>query len=70
MNYIDFFPELSDKQLDRLSEFLSNASLLSVASLVIPNIFGFDKLNILDLTLGLVLTAAFLSTSLIIIRRD
>lgn len=66
---VDIIPELNDKQLDRLSDFLSNASLLSVASLVIPNIFGVDKLNVFDLTLGLGMTIGFLFTSLILIRK-
>lgn len=66
---MDIIPELNDKQLDRLSEFLSNLSLVSVASLVIPNIFRVDKFNVFDLTLGLVLTAAFLLLSMILIRK-
>ena len=50
---MDFIPEFNDKQLDRLSEFLSNTSLLSLASLVFPNLFRIDKPNMLDLKLGL-----------------
>lgn len=66
---MDFVPELNDKQLDRLSEFLSNTSLLSLASLVFPNIFGIDRPNMLDLTLGLGMTAGFLLASLVLIRK-
>lgn len=64
-----FVPELNDKQLDRLSEFLSNTSLLSLASLVLPNIFGIDRPNMFDLTLGLGMTAGFLLASLTLIRK-
>ncbi|OGE64762.1 hypothetical protein A3I48_00020 [Candidatus Daviesbacteria bacterium RIFCSPLOWO2_02_FULL_36_7] len=66
---MDFIPEFNDKQLDRLSEFLSNTSLLSLASLVFPNLFRIDKPNMLDLTLGLGMTAGFLLASLILIRK-
>lgn len=65
---MDLIPQLNDKQLDRISEFLSNTSLLSLASLVFPNIFGIDRPNVLDLTLGLGMTAGFLLASLTIIR--
>lgn len=66
---MDFIPELNDKQLDRISEFLSNTALLSLASLVFPNLFGIDRPHVLDLTLGLGMTAGFLLASLILIRK-
>lgn len=67
--YMDIIPKLNNKQLDRLSEFSSNTALLSVASLIIPNVFGIDRPNILELILGLVLTAAFLLISLTLINK-
>lgn len=67
---MDIIPELNDKQLDRLSEFLSNLSLLFVATLVVPNIFGVSKLNMSDLMSGIGLTILFLFTSMILIRKD
>ena len=65
-----FIPELNDKQLDRLSEFLSNFSLLIIASLVLPNIFGTNKPNIIELLGGVILTILLLSISMIVIRKD
>lgn len=67
---MDIFPELNDKQLDRFSEFLSNFSLLAVASLVIPNIFGVDKPNPNELILGLMLSGAMLLVSLVLLRSE
>ena len=65
-----FIPELNDKQLDRLSEFLSNLSLLIVATLILPNIFGGGKPNTNDLMSGVALTMLLLSISMIIIRKN
>lgn len=65
---MDYIPELNDKQLDRLSEFLSNLSLLVVATLVLPNIFGGNGLDINELISGAMLTTLFLSVSMIIVR--
>ncbi len=67
---MDFIPELNDKQLDRASEFLSNFSLLILASTVLPNIIGVDKLNLGELLSGLALTITFLSGSLFILRNS
>ena len=49
--------ELNDKQLNRLSEYLSNFSLIIIASLVLPNIFGVDKLNMTELQTFYLITA-------------
>lgn len=46
---IEIIPQLNKKQLDRLSEFLSNFSLLIIATLVLPNIIGDDKPNMNNL---------------------
>ncbi len=62
-------PELNDKQLDRLSEFLSNFSILTLATLVLPNIFGVDRPNIDELKLGLEIAITSLFASLFIIRK-
>lgn len=67
---MDIFPELNDKQLDRLSEFLSNFSLLIVATLVLPNIFGVDRPNIFELRLGLIGSGSMLIASLILLRQE
>lgn len=66
---MEFIPELNDKQLDRLSEFLSNFSLLIVASLVLPNIFGTSGPDITELVAGIILTMLLLLTSMVIIRK-
>lgn len=66
---MDIIPQLNDRQLDRLSEFSANFSLLILASLVIPNIFGVDKPNMTELILGLMLTAGLLLASITILRR-
>lgn len=66
---MDIIPELNDKQLDRLSEFLSNLSLLLIASLILPNLTGIGKSNMLELTLGLISTIIVLSLSLLILKR-
>lgn len=61
-------PELNDKQLDRLSEFLSNFSPLIVATLVLPNIFGVDRPNIFELRLGLIGSGSMVLASLILLK--
>lgn len=66
---MDIIPELNDKQLDRLSEFLSNLSLLIVATLILPNIFGTDIPDMNDLVSGAALTTVLISISMIIIRK-
>ena len=66
---MEFIPELNDKQLDRLSEFLSNLSLLFVATLVLPNIFGISRLNANDLMSGIGLTILFQITSMILVGK-
>lgn len=66
---MDILPELSSKQLDRLSEFVSNLALVIIASLVLPNIFGPQKTNILELVLGCILTTVLLSLSMVFIRK-
>lgn len=63
-------PELSEKQLNRLSEFLSNFALLIVASLVIPNAIGTSEPNIIEFSGGIILTILLLSTSMVILGKD
>lgn len=67
---MDFIPELNDKQLDRISEFLSNFSLLVIATLVLPNIFGLNQPNMNNLVSGILLTILTLTISMIIIRKN
>ena len=45
---MEIVPELNDSQMDRISEFLSNLSLVVIASLVIPNLIGVDKPNMTE----------------------
>ncbi len=66
---MDYIPQLNQKQLDRLSEFLANFSLLIVATLVLPNIFGLDKPNIGNLLSGMILTILFLLISMVLLMR-
>lgn len=67
---MDFIPELNDKQLDRISEFLSNFSLLVITTLVIPNIFGLNQPNINNLLSGILLTILTLTISMILIMKN
>lgn len=67
---MEFIPELNEKQLDRISEFLSNFALLVIATLVLPNIFGLSTPNINNLISGILLTILTLTISMIIIRKN
>lgn len=66
---MSFVPEFNDKQLDRISEYLSNLSLLVVATLVLPNIFGGSKPDMNVLISGIILTIMFLLASMILLRK-
>ncbi len=67
---MSFIPEFNDKQLDRISEFLSNLSLLIIATLILPNIFGVNRPDMNALTSGIILTIMFLLASMILIRKS
>jgi len=69
MKIIDIFPELNNKQLDRLSEFLANFSLLLIATLVLPNLFGVNTPNMVELNRGILIALASLIISLVLIKR-
>ncbi|OGY09038.1 MAG: hypothetical protein A2782_00940 [Candidatus Blackburnbacteria bacterium RIFCSPHIGHO2_01_FULL_43_15b] len=60
--------ELNDNQLDRISEFLGNFSILILATLVIPNVFGVDTHNFNNLMSGTVVYGLTLLASVIILR--
>lgn len=62
-------PELNNKQLDRLSEYLSNFSILLVATLILPNMFGLGNPNVVELKKGIILSVGLLILSLAIIKR-
>lgn len=66
----NYIPELNDRQLDKLSDYFSNLSLLIIATLVIPNIFGVSKPNTQDFMSGIALTILLLSISMILVRRN
>ena len=66
---VDIIPQLNDKQLDRLSEFVSNLSLLVVATLVLPNIFEANFPDTKYLLSGIALTILLLSISMILVRK-
>lgn len=61
-------PELNDKQLNRLSEFLVNFSILTLATLVIPNLIGIDRPNLIELALGVMISLTSLLGSLILLK--
>lgn len=63
-------PEFNDKQLNRLSEFCANVSILIIATFVLPNVFGIDKLNSNQLKLGLILTGGLLLASMFLIKNN
>jgi hypothetical protein len=61
-------PKLKESQLDRLSEFLANLSLVFFASMVIPLLISLEKFNIMTVVSGSVLTSITLIISLIILE--
>ena len=65
---MEIITELNDKQLNRLSEYLSNFSLLIVATIVLPNIFGIDRPNIIEVRWGIILTILLLIASMTLLR--
>ncbi|OGE14060.1 hypothetical protein A2111_00940 [Candidatus Daviesbacteria bacterium GWA1_38_6] len=66
---LNLVPELNNKQLDRFSEFLSNFALLIVATLILPNLFGIETPNMVELNRGITLAGGLLILSLVLIRR-
>lgn len=63
------FVELNDKQLERLSEFLSNLAVLIVAELILPNLFNVQRPNTLNVIVGLILTWGLVAASIFIVRK-
>lgn len=59
---------LNDFQLDRLSEFTANLSLVFFASMVTPLFSGVDKMNLFIIVLGLVLSSGSLVVSLFLLK--
>jgi len=57
------------KQIDRLSEFFSNSSVVFLASVVSP-MFTNTKINLFLVVVGLILMCGFLLLSLIIYQYD
>lgn len=63
------FPEFNERQLNRLSEYLSNFSIVIVAALVLPNMFVVvDKRNDNEILSGIVIAILFLLASLFLLR--
>ena len=62
-------PELSEKQLDRLSEYLGNFSLLLVATLILPNMFGVSTPDMVEFRKGIISSAGLLILSLSLARK-
>lgn len=58
--------ELSDNQLDRLSEFCANLGLVFFAGLLLPIFSGIDKVKLSDIIVGASSTLASLIASLIL----
>ena len=56
------------KQLDRISEYSSNASLVAVASIIIPELNN-HKISIIPVVTGTVITIGLFAFSISIIRR-
>lgn len=57
-----FVPRLNKRQLDKLSDIVSDVALLSLASVVLPAIL--DKFNPLLIVLGLLTTILLWSVSI------
>ncbi len=68
-NLKDIIPELNDKQLNRLSEYLGNFSLLVIASLVIPNLIGNKTFNSLEIASGIIISIMLVSSSIYILKK-
>lgn len=60
--------EFNDKQLDRLSDFCSNLSILVIATLVLPNIFSIGKPSLDNLVSGVILTLLFIISSMVLVK--
>lgn len=57
------------KQIDRMSEYFSNSSVVFLASVVSP-VFSNTKINLFLVLVGLILMCGFLLLSLIIYQYD
>lgn len=62
-------PFLSIKQLDRLSEFCSQLSVVSLASTVLPVFLGLDKLDPAKVILGTLVGLTLLFVSLKVLKK-
>ena len=63
------FSELSDKQLDRLSEFCANLALVYIAAVITPMFSGVDSIGLNRVVFGLTLAAGSLVLSLIFAKQ-
>ncbi len=52
----NFYRELNDFQLNRLSEIAGNLGLVFVASVILPILLGDKEPNLMNMTGGLILT--------------
>lgn len=59
--------KFNENQLDRLSEYLANFSLLIFGTVVVPQLVGGINLSVASFVLGLIATALFLIISLILL---
>lgn len=66
---ISVFWKLNKDQVSRLSEFVSNLSLLVIASFVIPQLQGLDRIDPAMLGLGVITAIAALLFSLFLLRK-
>lgn len=60
--------KFTEDQLNRLSEYFSNLSLLVLGTVVIPQIIGISKLAMFSLIFGLIATFIFVVISLVLIK--
>lgn len=59
---------LNKTQIDRISEFTANLSLIFFASLVLPSLMGSIKLQLTTIVLGFLLTIGSFGFSIFLLR--
>ena len=60
--------KLNKKQIDRLSEYFANLSLLILGTIVVPQFISVSKLSLINLIFGIIGTVLFIIISLILLK--
>lgn len=67
---LEKLPWLNDRQLDRLSEFFANLSIVIGAGFIFPNLVGNTAPKMVQLEVGIASAGTALIISLFLIRRQ